>query len=509
MKTKNIFVSICLTFALLFFSCSSEPEQITSQFIPKDAYLVISFNVKSFDEKLDFKEIKRLSLFKELERGFKNSTPKSLHPLFDDFSNSGIDIEQNVNLFMFSDGENEYTCAIFGLKDPDKYQDIIQELIKGRQISQRNNFHYFINDNALLSWDDNISLFISSNEYIEEENLEKKLDYIISLTDENKLSSVENYVLFTQGVFDIGIWANGNKLNEKFMSDFDDFDSEYGLDDDIESIKNLFQYIETYEFMHGFVNFNKGEIVGTAKVYYKEGQDEIKNFYNEKIDKQIIANIPFEKVMLAFGFSINMDNLSKMKVVEEALKEVNDLPITKEELFKVFTGDFVGVLSNFDFNTMQPIFAIGIKIGDEEVFDKLIVSLGSAGLIKKKDIYLIPEGGVFMTVKNQILYITMDEQVINQISSNQLKTSTAKKQLEEYCDNYPTFFLLDFKSIIEILNSEYSSDFPWIGMITSIFDKFDKIIITSNSETAEGKLIFTESKDNAIITLLKMADRSM
>lgn len=508
MKARNVILSILiLIFTFFLFSCSTEPEQTLQKYIPDDSYFVLSVNLKSFDEKLDFKEIKKLSIYKDFEREFKRNSPEVIHSILDDFSNSGIDIEQNFNFFMLSNKSNEYVCFTFGIKEAEDFEKIISELVKEQKYSELNGFKTLIIENSIMGWDENSCVVAGSEDYLGEKELEDIFNYLTSLKDENKLNGIENFNLFSQQKFDIGIWANGNKLNEMFISKFNDYEG-YGDYSEIEELISLFQSIDYYEFMHGFVNFNDGEIVGNAKIFYKEGQDEMKNFYNKKIDQQILKNICFEEIMLAIGFSINMESLSNLEIVKEALKDAKDLPVTQEELFKIFSGDFIGIMSNFDFYSMKPEFVIGMKIGEEEVFDKFIVALGAAGLVKTKEIYSIPEAEVYMTVKDKVLYISMNKEMVDKIAKDEISSSNAKKQIEEYCNNSSVFFLLDFTKIINILNSEYGEDLPWISMITSIFDQFDKIIVTGDSESSEGKLVFKNSNENSIMTLLKMAERS-
>ena len=273
------FILLLGVLALGFTSCSKKSENL--KVIPKDAMVVVSFDLQSLYQKADVEELQQLKSFQKLKEKISNDNKemgKIFNEILKDPKSSGVDFKKNAFFFVCDskkyggDSRNPYIGVTAVLSDDAKFKDLLNRVSQATEtqldIKKEGalNIVYF-NEGASLSWDNKKMLFLVNDNYSTRVDVVLKKLYEQSKSEQ--ITDIKGFSDFLDGQKDINVWLNLGG----FMQD----DSMF-LNGMVASLyKSLFN-MQKDSYFYGFIDFGKEDIkLTTYSIYNKETAKLLKN----------------------------------------------------------------------------------------------------------------------------------------------------------------------------------------------------------------------------------------
>ena len=409
------FILLLGVLALGFTSCSKKSENL--KVIPKDAMVVVSFDLQSLYKKADVEELQQLKSFQKLKEEISNDNKemgKIFNEILKDPKSSGVDFKKNAFFFVCDskkyggDSRNPYIGVTAVLSDDSKFKDLLNRVSQATEtqldIKKEGalNIVYF-NEGASLSWDNKKMLFLVNDNYSTRVDVVLKKLYEQSKSEQ--ITDIKGFSDFLDGQKDINVWLNFGG----FMQD----DSMFLNGIAASLYKSLFN-MQKDSYFYGFIDFGKDDIkLTTYSIYNKETAKLLKKYdlYDISFDKDILKNFP-EKLPIAIGGAVNVKNyyeflkaqFGKELNEDDLVKLLNTQGLTKDNVLNFFGGSFVLAIEGFENQKyisydlvedeqsedgyeykevekerMFPIFGLSFNIGDKTLLDK-VITLASLAL---------------------------------------------------------------------------------------------------------------------------------
>jgi hypothetical protein len=164
MKLKQ-FGSLILLAAVLTTACSKKGPKYT-QYIPKDAGYVLSFDVKSMMEKLQKDSLSIEAMMEALKDSTNPGKYEQAMQMWTKFQNAGLDWENPVLLAVPTADVTSGAIDIqmvAGLKDPQQLQKFIASLPNSPKVQKDGNINYAIANNMVIGWNEHAVMVLASN----------------------------------------------------------------------------------------------------------------------------------------------------------------------------------------------------------------------------------------------------------------------------------------------------------------------------------------------------------
>lgn len=400
------FILLLGVLALGFTSCSKKSENL--KVIPKDAMVVVSFDLQSLYQKADVEELQQLKSFQKLKEKISNDNKemgKIFNEILKDPKSSGVDFKKNAFFFVCDskkyggDSRNPYIGVTAVLSDDAKFKDLLNRVSQATEtqldIKKEGalNIVYF-NEGASLSWDNKKMLFLVNDNYSTRVDVVLKKLYEQSKSEQ--ITDIKGFSDFLDGQKDINVWLNLGG----FMQD----DSMF-LNGMVASLyKSLFN-MQKDSYFYGFIDFGKDDIkLTTYSIYNEETAKLLKKYdlYDITFDKDILKNTP-EKLPLAMGGAINVKNYYEFLKAQfgkdfnedDLIRALSTQGLTKDNVLNFFGGSFMLAIEGFENQKyisydlvedeqskdgyeykevekerMFPVFGLSFNIGDKTLLDK-------------------------------------------------------------------------------------------------------------------------------------------
>lgn len=419
------FILLLGVLALGFTSCSKKSENL--KVIPKDAMVVVSFDLQSLYKKADVEELQQLKSFQKLKEEISNDNKemgKIFNEILKDPKSSGVDFKKNAFFFVCDskkyggDSRNPYIGVTAVLSDDAKFKDLLNRVSQATEtqldIKKEGalNIVYF-NEGASLSWDNKKMLFLVNDNYSTRVDVVLKKLYEQSKSEQ--ITDIKGFSDFLDGQKDINVWLNFGG----FMQDDSIF-----LNGMVASLYRGLFNMQKDSYFYGFIDFGKDDIkLTTYSIYNEETAKLLKKYdlYDISFDKDILKNFP-EKLPIAIGGAVNVKNyyeflkaqFGKELNEDDLVKLLNTQGLTKENVLNFFGGSFMLAIEGFENQKyisydldlvedkqsedsyeykevekerMFPVFGLSFNIGDKTLLDKGITL---AGLALENGYYKLP-----------------------------------------------------------------------------------------------------------------------
>ena len=400
------FILLLGVLALGFTSCSKKSENL--KVIPKDAMVVVSFDLQSLYQKADVEELQQLKSFQKLKEEISKDNKemgKIFNEILKDPKSSGVDFKKNAFFFVCDskkyggDSRNPYIGVTAVLSDDAKFKDLLNRVSQATKLQLdikkegALNIVYF-NEGASLSWDNKKMLFLVNDNYSTRVDVVLKKLYEQSKSEQ--ITDIKGFSDFLDGQKDINVWLNFGG----FMQD----DSMFLNGIAASLYKSLFN-MQKDSYFYGFIDFGKDDIkLTTYSIYNQETAKLLKKYdlYDISFDKDILKNFP-EKLPIAIGGAVNVKNyyeflkaqFGKELNEDDLVKLLNTQGLTKDNVLNFFGGSFVLAIEGFENQKyisydlvedeqsedgyeykevekerMFPVFGLSFNIGDKTLLDK-------------------------------------------------------------------------------------------------------------------------------------------
>ncbi len=394
---------------LLFASCKNSGTD--ARYIPKNAAVVVHLNGKTLTEKLPWEEIQKNEAYKMV---YADSSLKGyVKDVLDNPEVTGVDIANNVFIFMEADSAGSYVAVHGRLKDAEKFSAFLKkspENTVGKNgdlntLKNRASAGVWNKDRFLMvleSPDTKSSPFPLPDEMSDvapgnsTQDLAARAFKIFGIKEKESLAEERKFTKLLGEKGDMHFWMNTYAL----YSNTPQF-----------SAMNMMNLTKIYEgsFLAATATFEKGQVLGEFRSYSgKELTDIIKKYSGKGIDKDMVNKL-------------NSDNLAALYFANfkpEGVKAMLDLMgmtglaniglamagITIDDVVKGFKGDFLFAVNNItkDSTTSDANFTFAASVNDKDAFNKLLRAFDKMnGAGSEQKLYKETKGDLFALSNKQ------------------------------------------------------------------------------------------------------------
>ena len=515
-------------------SCSKKAENLTV--IPKEATVVLSFDVESLYKKADVKELQNLPSFQKLKQSIKKdneSFGKLLEEVLSDPKSSGIDLKTNIYNFYLLQGGDVVIGVTMALKSDSNFKDFVSKIYKskgkeldietvdGRKIVR-------IEEDLTLAWDGDKALLLT--DFSNRSNYKENVNKFFSLKKDEQVTKVKGFDEFLSGEKDVNFWIDFETvLNHPGM----------GL---LGSAYMSMMKLQKDTKVYGFVDFGKENIKATMHGLYGEEYAKLMkqyDVYDTSFNTEVLKYFP-EKMHFAFAAAFNFKNYIQLMKSQfsgivsdkEINRELAKEGLTQDNLNNLLAGSFTvglvkleshtytGTTLRFDEDTydykwveapqetLLPIMNVALELKDKTLIDRLVEK---GNLQKENGYYNLKDlwnSDLYMAYTDKMLFASNSAAEVEGFlaggySNNATNTELAKEaskslmyaKLDLNIDNYP-------KALIEKVQDEYSF---------SVWKRFSESIVIKrvDNNTAEFVYNLKGVEKNILNSIFKAVDEEL
>ena len=542
------FILLLGVLALGFTSCSKKSENL--KVIPKDAMVVVSFDLQSLYKKADVEELQQLKSFQKFKEKISNDNKemgKIFNEILKDPKSSGVDFKKNAFFFVCDskkyggDNRNPYIGVTTVLSDDAKFKDLLNRVSQATKLQLdikkegALNIVYF-NEGASLSWDNKKMLFLVNDNYSTRVDVVLKKLYEQSKSEQ--ITDIKGFSDFLDGQKDINVWLNFGG----FMQD----DSMFLNGIAASLYKSLFN-MQKDSYFYGFIDFGKDDIkLTTYSIYNKETAKLLKKYdlYDISFDKDILKNFP-EKLPIAIGGAVNVKNyyeflkaqFGKELNEDDLVKLLSTQGLTKDNVLNFFGGSFVLAIEGFENQKyisydlvedeqsedgyeykevekerMFPVFGLSFNIGDKTLLDK---GVALAHLALENGYYKLPlqkDLTLYFAYNNKAFYGSNSPKGVEAflkggVSNNAVKSDFGKHVSKDLTYLYMSLEPKDYpQEDVDIIREKNSREG---SLAFDLFTQYSTNIECKRIDNSSAEIIYhlKEIEKNSLNTFFKSIDK--
>ncbi|WP_322970779.1 DUF4836 family protein [Faecalibacter sp. LW9] len=518
-----VYITCLLLCTLQFISCSKGKNYV--EIIPSDADFVIQLNPKTIAEKGNFKELEKYQMAQFLTREVKNQDP-ALAKLFDQIRQSptsfGLDIISPLYIFGTQFQNKVIVTLSVNMDNKSDFEEQLKIIYQGvykKEISFKSEHGYTTIDGIkkpFMMWDKHKFLFVAGEYGTNDKTLN---EYFTKLNAAQiPLQENNSFKDFLKNSQDINLWCTGNFV-KYFNREIQTAQTNLDL-----SKSSWVTYL----------SFNNGNISFTHK-FHPDVDSKVKlekrPMWKNRINTEFYKYFPAESFMnVSFGLYPN--NLRTLTYHNDFINDlIETYQIDLDLLKQSFDGDLL--YSVFDFEAAQsysindyfnqketfhqtviiPQFIIAGKMKNHLFYDHLIDKLGK-NLIQSGNHYQLKisgNHGVYMTLKNDILFITnnliqLNNFSLNRVAKNNFVTSPYSNNANNPMFGYMNLNLEDYTPEVQhyFLKKIPISHYPSVQLALQNLKEVN--FKTTDEYTKIGSIILKKQSPNALEFVLHFLD---
>lgn len=541
MKSRIIlqkFVIVALI-AFVLASCSKKSAIVNS--IPKDAGIVLTFDMKSILQKGKFDKFDQTNMYNQIMSTLKSEDgklDKKVEEIFKNPLNSGINLMGDMFFFMKTEGAEEQTMGfVWEMSNKSKLEDNIKLIMElddeEYSIEKESGVNYIkfksdLKGVPMIGWDDSKFMFYTSRKAEKDGDKLKAFVSLMTQNKENSIISNSRFSKFLANKKDISMWLSSENIMSSIPKGI------AGMPLYMKSVTELGK--GAYTEIH--LSFRKGEIL--AEAFSTQGEkvkkaiDEYK-LAGDKISKKVLGYIP-KKSRGLMSFKINPEGLynflseeMNMKSMFEQLSAQSKQFTGKsvKEVLKTLGGDFVLSLSEVKLKAPEdPSVSAAVSLSPEITF---VTSVKDATFVKEqlkqipKEIVQDKDGyyavnynmgeSAYFFIDDNIILATNSEDIVKKAKeggfgssgilssemADKLSSSLSYMYLDLDIDNYP-------KELKEITNQYMREN----EKMQKLLSTYKSIYITGKSlNETEAKLVFKDDSENSLYNIIMAIDEAL
>lgn len=410
------FIVVCIAPVILS-ACHSAPD--SAQYIPKDAIVVASVDMKALTKKVAWTAITGSKLFEQMQQRMAGSSAPVKDP-----SKIGVDMMNTMYTYVKA-GANQRSrvTALIPLADADKWEAYVKNTFPNATITQHGiRKEAYLAKGVYVGWSPDLLVIMNiisgSNDhqaaYVADSNgavaqqaaaqpdltaLQAEMENAFTTTKDNSLIQNEHFrKLQTEG-HDISFWLNYDQVMQQGM---------YGMMSGL-TLANTFW--KDAALTAGF-DFDKGKINGLMHYYTSADMKDLgKDLGSSDADKSMLEMLPKDNMDMLMSYHLSpkgtksvLEKAGVLGLVNIALAQQN---MDADYVLDAFTGDMALVLNDLSvqitntddtvggINTYKPVFngLYVLKINKKENFNKLLGLAKNNGLVQTGvNSYALPIG---------------------------------------------------------------------------------------------------------------------
>lgn len=419
MKSK-IFLFLLLSLGFTMLSCGgsqSAPDDALKS-IPNNISMLTAFDADAILQKADFEAVKQMAFYQELIQETKRYNT-TLAEVLADPAQSGVDLSKNIYIahHLYPDNPEEVFVAIVAsVKDEAALEKLIQSNEK-LKITAQDNFQVGMYRSQSVAWNGAQVILGMTNSYNDPiETIKKFFDG----TPDNSIAMDKNLQKALAGKHDISSWVSSNALatNPTLTSSL----SMAGIDP--KAAKD--------NFVHSYVDFNKGAIESRSDLYLQAAlMEDINLLFKDKLRTDFSKQIPANANSI-MTVSLDLEGIQSLLQKKNALAMANfglqEYGLTVEDIAGTFNGDIL--LYATPGKTEAPYGTFAAKINSDEKLEKFIALASDYQLLNKlgDNLYSINGTSIIsgngfngpdaqLLIKEDLVVISADPSNIEQIAA--------------------------------------------------------------------------------------------
>lgn len=500
-------------------SCK-KPFPKQTQYIPKDATVVLGVSLKNLQQKLDKSKFNIDSLLKSLN---KNAADSSGNISWEDVKNSGIDLSSNVYAFVNQQGsvmtgQTVNTGMIAVLKNPASFEAFLKKQDPDTEIKKGTNFSYAqLKEGFTAGWNDDILILSNVSGYktatSNQDTDVKQLTTLFAQKEAESVASIDAFRNLSTEKADALFWTNsGSSLaSVPFVG--------------MTKAADLFKD----SYTAGLINFEEGKAVMDTKTYVGDDLKDILNKYSgTKADLDLVEKYPYPVNGFAL-FSFNPKIIAEIiqyigftTTVNQFFQQFN---FTLDDVLKAFKGDFAFEFSDFGFTesphennprmkikTPSAKLLFDAKIGDKASYEKVVSALAEKGIMVKEGNQYIPKlmqdnpDGFAMQTDDKNMVVASDSSLLR-LYKNGKGDANIPADIKDKVKGKSSALYVNIISILNALPKDTIQSETAV-QIENARHTFKNILITG--ENFDGKKIsgsvelrMMNDKENSFVSIVK------
>ncbi|NOT49674.1 MAG: DUF4836 family protein [Chitinophagaceae bacterium] len=369
---KNLLVLAPVIFLLA--SCGGKKASVP---VPKDAAIVMHFNMASLSSKLPWSEIKSAEWFKMIaEEAEEDEEMTPLQKsLLENPENSGVDLKSDLYFFMQVKGKNAYAVVSGKLSDAKKFESTIQGISEMLRIKKDGSISYLGNEEGCLTWTSNRFIFVAptkapgsdfgprrryydeedeDEDRDEEQNFESLLQFakdVHGLKQSNSISSDSHFSSLMKETGDIHLFFASNAFMQDAMGPLRMLKASSLLEGNAAGLA---------------INFDNGKVSVNSKSWYgKELGELMKKYQPGNLNADMLKRIPSQNLAGVLAMNYPPEGIKEFIKILGAEGLVNgfmsEAGVNIDDFVKANKGDVMVAVSDFSIKEKK----ITTQIGDE------------------------------------------------------------------------------------------------------------------------------------------------
>jgi|SRR6478735_6083640 len=521
MKNKILTIAtIC--FAIVFFAACKKPSSQLALYVPADASVVFTIDIKTLTDKITSSGLSIDSLTNLFSNPIGES---SLN--WNDIQNAGISLDKPVYVFFkemntMQLGNVRNSAFISEVNDTKKLEAFLLNKKPGKNILSADKYRYIaLGDDYVAGWTDKILIVLQVSG-----GNEAPGNYG---TGEGTLSQQLLTTLFTQKKSASIADANGfeDMLAKPGDVHFYTNNTPGIAMDKIPGLSAVQPLIKD-SYTAGVVNFEKGKVTASVLTHYsKELANMLNKYPSKQINTNMISNYPDTLtgfVILSFNTGIITDLLHYAGVDNMTDGYASTLGFTSRDVVNAFSGDMALIFS-YNRSTVPQLsishnvsYLLNFGIADNTLFDKVLNGLLNKELLTKDgDEYRMGHtGGQGFVIErgNNNLFIASSDKLIKSYesagSTHTLPAGIEKKISDKSMAMYLDInhFLNDAGAADTFTNINPRDNYSMFSISQSAKQTFKDFIVTTDkgdSKTAQAdmELNFVNTNENSLASLIR------
>ncbi len=380
MKSATLFSLILV----LLTSCTKSGKlDDTANAIPKDAVSVTAINLSSLMQKADFESVKQMDFYKAMVDS-ASAENASMAEILRDPSKSGVDLTKNVYIVQdynfMSDARNvSLPSVLLSLADAAAFEKIVTSGKTPHKMETKDGIKYMTfekqpNQNSEMGMsDDNRSEVIAWNDKMAVlGGVTEGGDFSIFFKNkaEESIAKNDNFTKLFGTVHDVYSFTNFDKI-----ADNPQIKASAGvMNVDPKALKG--------NFATGYVDFEKGEIVGKSDYQInKELRQQWGLMFKDNVKTDFSKYLKGDNIGFVATMALDMKGLKEIINANPSFRMMIESSksdkFSTDDIFKAFDGDFVVAASPTVGTDKKWSGMVGFKLNDKATMEKLVKFLVS------------------------------------------------------------------------------------------------------------------------------------
>lgn len=495
-----------LLISLFTFSCQQENTEKNDALshLPASVDVVLAFDVDQMMDKAAFEQVTQMPFYEEIVRETAEEN-QAFAKILKQPSSSGLNMNSKFFVGLERDGRDmEQIVAVFPIADQTAFEKMLQntEIEGDENISKGAN--YYTTKNSILTWDETVAIMVATPP--KEELSVNQAEQLLVLDKAESIASNKNLQKCIAEQADMSIWIDSEIIIEDPES-VDQLSKLLGLS--LEDLKG--------NYLHTFLDFQKGQIKASTEYYIKSiVANDLDLLFKDAPDTDFSALFPSENLSMFFTAGLELRGINQL-LIEKHIKGsatsfTDEYGLSFEDLIDASNGDVaVGLYASEKEKNKATEILFATTIADEERIASILKAAEEQELIKKTSNDLYKLLGInrpieldtitdtlkidmdgFLLLKDDILYLTSSEDMVQKIQSGQFSRD-GKINLQVAEITKKNIFSL-------VLNGDDNDATKWntpFGIVSK------NIIIQTDRKRSEVILKTNNPNENSLETLFK------